>query len=151
MPPAQVINVTILSVASERPDPRLEAWQGQELAFFFHDANSSLADPALRVTSADVADVHAAVHHMAWCPVADGNVLNITVRWRRRRRRAVWHGGVSRRVADTCAGALRRRAWRARPRLGAPPCGATWPRLAPLWRCWWGTVMRWRRAASSPT
>ena len=76
MPPClQVINATILSVDSERPDPRLEEWEGQTLSFFFNNGNSSVSDGTI-----EPADVHAAVSHLDYCPVSGGNVLNITAR-----------------------------------------------------------------------
>lgn len=71
----KVINVTILSMASERDDPRLEAWEGQALTFFFNADNSSVADGTIQPAA-----VHAAVSHLDFCPVAGGNVLNITAR-----------------------------------------------------------------------
>ena len=75
LPCLQVVNVTVLAIESERPDPRLEAWEGQTLSFFFNNGNSSASDGTVAP-----ADVHAAVSHLDFCPVAGGNVLNITVR-----------------------------------------------------------------------
>lgn len=80
----QVVNVTILAIESEKPDPRLEAWLGQTFAFFFKDTNSSLRPPP-RAANFSTADVHAAVSHLDFCPLASGNLLDITVRARRLR------------------------------------------------------------------
>lgn len=65
----------MLSLESERPDARLDAWRGQVLSFFFNDANSTTVDGTF-----DPADVHAALSSVDFCPVAEGNVLNMTVR-----------------------------------------------------------------------
>lgn len=74
-PAAQVVNLTVLAVESERDDPRLEAWEGQTLAAFYSAGNSSISDGAIAS-----ADVHALVSHLSWCPLAGGNVLTIVVR-----------------------------------------------------------------------
>lgn len=68
-----MINATILSVALERANPRVDAWEGQALASFLAADNSTLGDGFAP------ADVYAAITHLDYCPLAGGNVLNITV------------------------------------------------------------------------
>ena len=74
-PPIQVVNVTILAIESERPDTRIDACLGQPLAFFLTAENSTALGDSFRPD-----DVHAAVSASDFCPVGDGNVVNITVR-----------------------------------------------------------------------
>ena len=77
----QVVNLTVVAIESELPDKRLDAWLGAELAIFFSGAaNISLAFDDLLAARADD-DVHAAVSKVDFCPLAHGNMLNITVRW----------------------------------------------------------------------
>lgn len=87
--PPQVVNLTVLAIESERPDPRLEAWLGGAFAYFFQDLETnSSAGSGGRPSNFSTADVHAAVSDLDFCPLAAGNVLNITVRalWLRRAR-----------------------------------------------------------------
>lgn len=70
-----MVNVTILAIESERPDTRIDACLGQPLAFFLTAENSTALGDSFRPD-----DVHAAVSASDFCPVGDGNVVNITVR-----------------------------------------------------------------------
>lgn len=123
-PHAQVVNATVLSISSERPDPRIDAWQGQTLSFFFRaDFDTPLGD------GFELADVHAAVTKLDFCPVDDGNILTMRVRGQLRAPllAATASGCVQAAVGLTATAApcVRRCAWRATPRLRARPCGTT--------------------------
>lgn len=67
--------MTVLEVESERADPRIDAWQDQVLSFFFTDSKKLFPNGAV-----DVAAVHEALTGLGYCPVADKNVLTMTVR-----------------------------------------------------------------------
>lgn len=64
----------MVAIESERPDPRIDGWQGQALSFFVTDANDTAANDTYAAAA-----VHAAVSGMPYCALDGGNVLAMTV------------------------------------------------------------------------
>ena len=74
--PPQVLNVSVLAVESEQPDPRVEAWEGRSLAVFL--ANGDDTKNSTLAADSAIDDVHAALTSLNFCPLHNGNVLNMT-------------------------------------------------------------------------